>query len=146
MNGDLQADPIKIVDVWKSYFDKLLNVHNGEQTEEFEIHTAEPWTPEPSVIEIEMSVKELKDFKPPGIDNIPAELIKVGGTALIKELHKLTRAIWRKEELPKKWKPSIIVSICKEGNKSDCNNYCGISLLPTRYKVLNNILLTHLSV
>ena len=29
--GDLQADPTKIIDVWKSYFDKLLNVHNGEQ-------------------------------------------------------------------------------------------------------------------
>jgi len=57
---DLQADPTKIVDVWKSYFDKLLNVHNGEQREEFEIHTAEPWIPEPSKIEIEMSVKKLK--------------------------------------------------------------------------------------
>jgi len=40
--GDLQADLTKILDVWKSYFDQLLNVHNGEQTEEFEIHTAEP--------------------------------------------------------------------------------------------------------
>jgi len=39
--GDLQADPTKIFDVWKSYFDKLLNVHNGEQTGEFEIHTAD---------------------------------------------------------------------------------------------------------
>jgi len=25
--GDLQADPTKIIDVWKSYFDKFLNVH-----------------------------------------------------------------------------------------------------------------------
>jgi len=56
--GDLQADPTKIADVWKSYFDKLLNVHNREQTEKFEIHTAEPWYPEPSEIEIEMSVKK----------------------------------------------------------------------------------------
>jgi len=135
--GDLQADPIKIVDVWKSYFEKLLNVHNGEETEEFEIHTAEPWIPEPSETEIEMSVKKLKNFKSPGIDNIPAELIKAGGTALIKELHKLISAIWRKEELPKKWKTSIIVPIYKKkGDKSDCNNY----------KVLSNILLIRLSV
>jgi len=61
--GDLQEDPTKIVHVWKSYFDKLLIVHNGEQTEKIEIHTAEPWIPVPREIEIEMSVKKLKIFK-----------------------------------------------------------------------------------
>jgi len=48
-----------------------------------------------------MSIKKLKIFKSPGINNIPIELIKVGGTALIEELHKLVSAIWRKEHLPK---------------------------------------------
>jgi len=33
-----------------------------------------------------------------------------------------------------------------KGEKSDCNHYRGISLLPTCYKVLSNILLTLLSV
>jgi len=109
--GELQPDPTKIVDMCKSYFDRLLNVHNGEETEEFEIHTAEPWIPEPREIEIKMSVKKLKIFKSPGMDNILAELIKAGGTPLIKELHKLITAIWRKEELPKEWKTSVIVTV-----------------------------------
>jgi len=129
--GDLEADPTKIVDVWKSYFDKPLNVHNGEQTERFEFHTAEPWIPEPSGIEVEMSIIFFKKIKSPGIDNIPFELIKAGGTALSKQLHKLICAIWRKEELSKEWKTSIIVPIYKNGDKSDCNNYRGISLLTT---------------
>ena len=84
------------------------------RTEKFEIHTAEPWIPEPSEIEVEMSIKKLKNFKSPGIDNIPAELIKAGGTALTKELHRLINAIWRKEELPKEWKTSVIVPIYKK--------------------------------
>jgi len=69
-----------------------------------------------------MSVKKLKKIKSPGTDNIPAELIKTGGTALIKELHKLISAIWRKEELPNECKTSIIVPIYKKGDTSDCNN------------------------
>jgi len=103
------GDPTKIIDVWKSYFEQLTNVHNGEQTEEFEIYTAEPWIPEPSEVEVEVevevetSIKKLKNFKTPAIDNISAELIKAGGTALIKELHKLINAIWIKQKLPKEW-------------------------------------------
>ena len=53
-------------------------------------------------------------------------------------------SIWNKEELPEEWKGSIIVPIHKKGDKTDCNNYRGISLLPTTYKILSNILLSRL--
>jgi len=43
-----------------------------------EIHTAEPLVPEPSAIEIELAIEKLRSHKLPGIDQIPAELIKVG--------------------------------------------------------------------
>jgi len=41
-----------------------------------EIHTAEPLVPEPSVDEFELAIDKLKSRKSPGIDQIPAELIK----------------------------------------------------------------------
>ena len=41
-----------------------------------------------------------------------------------------------KEELPQDWKESIIVPIHKKGDGIDCNNYRGISLLSTSYKLL----------
>jgi hypothetical protein len=47
--------------------------------------------------------------------------------------------------LPQQWKDSIIVPIYKKGNKTDCNNYQGISLLSTAYKILSNILLARLT-
>jgi hypothetical protein len=39
---------------------------------------------------------------------------------------------------------SIIIQVHKKGDKSGCNNYRGISLLSTSYKIVSNILLTRL--
>jgi hypothetical protein len=52
--------------------------------------------------------------------------------------------IWNKEELPHQWKESIVIPIHKKGDKADCSNYRGISLLSTSYKILYNILLSRL--
>ena len=41
-----------------------------------EIHTAEPLVPEPSALEVELAIENLKSHKSPGIDQITAELIK----------------------------------------------------------------------
>ena len=58
--------------------------------------------------------------------------------------HKLITFIWKKEKLPEEWKESIIAPVHKKGDKTDCNNYRGISLLPTTYNILSNILLSRL--
>ena len=91
-----------------------------------EIHTADPLVPEPSDSEVELAIDKLKSHKSPGIDEIPAELIKVGGRTICLEIHKLITSIWKEEKLPEEWKESIIVPIHKKGDKTDCNNYRGI--------------------
>jgi hypothetical protein len=73
---------------------------------------------------------------------IPAELIQAGGEILLSEIHKLINSVWNKEELPNQWKESIIVPIHKKGDKTDCNNYRGISLVLTSYKIVTNIFLS----
>ena len=91
-----------------------------------------------------MAIGKLKNHKSPGIDQIPAELIKAGDRTICCAIHKLIISIWNKEELPEEWKESIIVPIYKKRDKTDCNNYRGISLLPTTYRILSNILLSRL--
>jgi len=100
--------------------------------------------PKPSAFEVELAVEKLKSHKSPGIDQIPAEFIKAGGRAIRCVIHKLIISIWNKKELPEEWKELIIVPIYKKGDKTDCNNYRGILLLPTTYKILSNILLSRL--
>jgi hypothetical protein len=55
-----------------------LNVHGVDDVRQAEIHTAEPLVPEPSAFEVELAIQKLKSHKSPGIDQIPAELIKAG--------------------------------------------------------------------
>ena len=47
--------------------------------------------------------------------------------------------------MPEELKESIIVPIYKKGDKTDCSNYRGISLLAPTSKILSNILLSRLT-
>ena len=126
-------------------FPQILNVHGVNDVRQTEIHTAEPLVPGPSASDVELAIKKLKSHKSPGVDQIPAELIKAGGRTFLCEIHKLIISIWNKEELPEGRKELIIVPIYKKGDKTDCSNYRGISLWPTMYKILSNILLSRLT-
>ena len=76
---DLVADSHSIIGRWRNYFSQKLNVHGVSDVRQAEIHTAEPLVPEPSALEVELAIENLKSHKSPGIDQIPAELIKAGG-------------------------------------------------------------------
>jgi hypothetical protein len=143
--GDLVADSHSILARWKNHFSQLLKIHGVNDVRQIEVHTAEPLVPEPSAFEVEMAIEKLKRHKSPGIDQIPAELIKARSSILRSEIHKLIISIWNKEELPEECKESVIVPIYKKGDKTDCSNYRGISLLSTTYKILSNILLSRLT-
>jgi hypothetical protein len=107
-------------------------------------HTAEEIIEEPTLNEVKQALRGLKNNKAPGVDMIAAELIKKGGPKLEEHLYQLIRNIWDKETLPKEWKMGIIVPILKKGDKTKCENYRGITLLNTAYKVFSSILYARL--
>ena len=122
---DLVADSYSIVARWRNYFSQLLNVQWVNDIKHIDIHTTEPLVPQPSAFEVELDIEKLKSHKSPGIDQMPAELVKPGGRTIHHEIHKLIVSIWNKEELPEEWKESINVPIYKKGDKTDCSNYRG---------------------
>jgi predicted site-specific integrase-resolvase len=81
-NGDLVTDCHSTLAMWRNHFFHLLNVHGVNDVRRTEIHTAQPMVPELSAFEVEMAIEKLKRHKSPGIDQIPAELIKAEGRTI----------------------------------------------------------------
>jgi hypothetical protein len=107
----------------------VLNVHGVHDVRQTAIHTAEPLVSEPCLVEVEIAIGTFKRHKSPGNDQIPIELIKAAGEILCSKIHKLICSIRNKEELIQQRKEYSIVPIHKKGDKTDSNNYRGISLL-----------------
>jgi hypothetical protein len=61
---------------------------------QIEVHTAEPLVPGQSHLEVEIAVVELKKYKSPGSDQIPAELIQAKCETLLSIIHKLINYTW----------------------------------------------------
>jgi hypothetical protein len=47
---------------WKNYFCPLLNIHGAGGVRQTEMHTAEPFVPEPSASVFEFAIGKLKRF------------------------------------------------------------------------------------
>ncbi len=89
----------------------------------------------------------LSTGKAPDEDVIPPEIMKSGKDALLQDLHELLCLCWREGAVPKDMRNTKIVILYKnKGDRSDCNNYRGISLLSIVGKVFTRVLLAHLQV
>jgi hypothetical protein len=117
-NGDSVADSYSILARWRNYFSKLFNVHGVNDVRHIEIHTAEPLVSEPSAYEVELAIEKVKSHKSPGMDQIPAALVKTEGRTIRPDICKLINSVWNKEKLPDDWKQSITVLIYKKGDNT----------------------------
>ena len=91
------------------------------------------------------AIASLKDGKAPEEDGIPAEVWKYGGDNLFSRLHQLITNAWEVGSVPQAWKDASIVTIYKKGDRTDCGNYRGISLISITGKSFARILLNSLS-
>lgn len=134
---------------WKEHFEELYNTQNKTDPDvlvEIPSMNLEKSTEDFLKTEIEQAIKELKRNKAPGIDNITAELIKAGGDTIVNALHVLLNKIYYSETVPEEWSRGIIIPIYKrKGDKMDCNNYRGITLLSIPGKVLSKVIQRRIS-
>ena len=133
----------RVVARWSEHFQKLLNVPGDidhEALDNITQHIIKTSLDEiPTMDEMSRTITGLKDGKAPGGDGIPAEVWKHGGDNLFSRLHQLIINAWEVGSVPQAWKGASIVTIYKKGDRTDCGNYRGISLLSIAGKLFARI-------
>ena len=122
-----------ILNRFAGHFNQLLNVPRTlgvEADEELERRNEiSELEEEPMFEELLSAIKTTSEGISPGPDGMPAEVWKNSGAELLSRVHELILQIWRSEDVPQDWKDTNMVPIFKKGNRKDCGNYCGFSLL-----------------
>jgi Reverse transcriptase (RNA-dependent DNA polymerase) len=95
-------------------------------------------------VEAEAAVQRLKRNKSPCIDDIKGEIIQAGGEKVIAEILTICSQTWQDGRVPAEWTQSIIITIPKKEDLTECNNYRTIALLSHMGKVLMMLLLERL--
>ncbi|XP_071576349.1 uncharacterized protein [Temnothorax nylanderi] len=128
---------------WKEHFMNLLGGVEGrvrlgkeEGREEKEGEEEE----EISLEEMRRVVKRLKDGKAMGRNGIPGEVWKRGGKELENWAWKYINRIWKGGGWPENWKEGIIAPIVKKGEGKKAEEYRGVTIMPSLYKVYTAIL------
>ena len=99
----------------------------------------------PTLEDLKNAIECLSLAKAPGQDGIPPEIIKCGSDVLLEHLHDLLCQCWDEGAVPQDMRDANIVTLYKnKGDRSDCNNYRGISLLSIVGKLFARVVLKKL--
>ena len=123
-----------LLDGWREYNEQLFAKPLNEPT----LATQDYNVPEPVPLyrEVSSAILHLKRRKAPGVDGIPADLIRASGLNAVEALYRLSVKIWRDCSWPDIWKIQEIVILHKGGSPKDCTNYRTIALLSHASKIL----------
>lgn len=141
-NGHLLTQNDEICDRFKEYFDELLNesfprtaVHNDIPSIDIDIG---PFTEEG----IRKAVKEMKNGRAVGPDNIPTELYEKCGDIAIDFLCILFNKIRNEGKMPEAFRQSYTLPFYKnKGDSRECCNYRGIRLLVHTFKIYERVVM-----
>lgn len=149
-DGKIVMDKEETKKRWTEYCSELYQntePENKELLEELDKISPPPRDDEEDNIlleEVERAIKHLKNNKSPGSDGIIGEMIKAGGENLAIEIHELCRQIWKEGKIPEEWTKSLLVTLPKKGNLTECKNYRTIALISHVGKVFLIVLLYRL--
>ncbi|CAF4219297.1 unnamed protein product, partial [Adineta steineri] len=150
---DLLSESEDVMVRWSEYFCELLNVHSIidphiiQQIPIPSIPTIEQVRQDipPSLSEVVGAIKQMKNRKAQGVDNISADVLKADGVPMAKWVHEIVCDVWNEEVIAEEWTTSILIRLYKsKGDRTVCGNYRGISLLAVTGKIFTRIILNRI--
>ena len=147
--GEAITDQAEQMNRWVEHYSELYSRENMVTPSALDsiesLPTMEELDAVPSEGELSKAIDSLASGKAPGSDSIPPDLLKQCKTSLLQPLHELLCQCWEEGAVPQDMRDAKIVTLYKnKGERSDCNNYRGISLLSIVGKVYARVLLTRL--
>ncbi|CAF4329403.1 unnamed protein product [Rotaria sp. Silwood2] len=152
-NGKLLTNSRDQLDRWREYFSELLNVNSVVDPHVID-HISIPVIPTaeqerqnepPTLEEISQALKQMKNRKAPSNDDISTDILKAGELPVLKWLHEIFVDIWQNEEIVDDWILAILIRLFKnKGDKKQCDNYRGISLLVVASKLFTRVILNRI--
>ncbi|KAI8512327.1 hypothetical protein Bbelb_089660 [Branchiostoma belcheri] len=149
-SGDIITDRGKQMERWAEHYQELYSRENVVSAAAVENTDTLPLMEEldnaPTIDELRKAINSLASGKAPGSDGIPPEVVKAGkNTALHNHLHELLLQCWEEGAVPQDMRNASIITLYKnKGDRSDCNNYRGISLLSIVGKAFARVVLNRL--
>ena len=133
-DGNILTDENEILSLCREYFEDLLNpvkasthdTHKATHLREEEVFTA---------AEVATLINGIKSGKAAGEDEIRPEMLKAMTGGGILWLTRVCQVVWKLGKIPRDWQTGVIIPIFKKGDRKQCTNYRGISLLSLPRKV-----------
>jgi hypothetical protein len=149
--GEIIRDKAKQMDRWVEHYSELYSQQNHITQDALDATQSLPLMAElddvPTLAELKEAIERLPVAKAPGQDGIPPEIIKCGSNVLLEHLHDLLCQCWEEGAVPEDMRNANIVTLYKnKGDRRDCNNYRGISLLSIVGKVFARVVLKRLQI
>ncbi|XP_052673517.1 uncharacterized protein LOC128155711 [Crassostrea angulata] len=148
-SGVVLSDKNQQMERWVKHYTDLYSTQNTVTVSALDaiecLPTMDELDVEPTLEELSKAIDNLASGKAPGNDGIPPDLLKQCKSSLLSPLHKVLCECWEDGSVPQDMRDAKIITLYKnKGERSDCNNYRGISLLSIVGKVFARVILIRL--
>ena len=144
-DGELKTEINDVKLRWKEYVEELYDKSGKPLEEDFRLEDedlVESDQKGPDVMneEIYAAIRDIKNGKATGIDDIPAEFLKMLEGEALKTLVKLCKEIYNTGTWPEDFVKTVMIPLPKKVNAVDCADFRTISLISHASKIILKII------
>lgn len=140
-NGNLITDNKQITQVWKKYYEQLLNEEFPRTVIPHCVSATNVECCDISEDEVAEAINKMKRGRAVGPDEIPSEVWKTVGQVGVAFLCIIFNKLLKGDLMPKSFRESFLLPFFKnKGDTRMCNNYRGIKLLSHTMKIWERII------